>query len=457
MPRKQLLSYILFSVSLLVYGFMGYYVARHETVTLFLSYFLLFGIYLWILNKGDESSVKFWFYAAMAFRLCLLFATPALSDDFYRFIWDGRLLANGIHPFGALPGSYLNSHIAGIDEHLYNQLNSKEYFTIYPPFAQLIFWISVLASPASILGSVVVIRALILAAEIASLVLIQKLLQRFNVSPKNVLIYALNPLVILELTGNLHFEAFVICFVLLSLWLLWQSRLVYAGVSFGISICAKLLPMIFLPLFLLRLGVKKAAIFYAVIIATCLLMFAPLLNKEILDGFAQSFGLYFKRFEFNASVYYLFREYGFWSKGYNTIQDIGWKLALAGGIGILIISLWPFQIDRGRSSAGLKLKRFGFPASLEQVPAVMMWVMFVYFAMTTTLHPWYITTLLMLSVFTKMRFVIAWSAAIFLTYAGYTLQGFAENLYLAGLEYLVVFGYLVYELIWQKKYLYSSP
>ncbi|MEQ9229236.1 MAG: hypothetical protein RIF46_01035, partial [Cyclobacteriaceae bacterium] len=81
----------------------------------------------------------------------MLFATPSLSDDFYRFIWDGRLLAHGIHPFAELPGFYLDPslNIPGIDQSLFDNLNSKEYFTIYPPFAQLIFLISVLIFPKS--------------------------------------------------------------------------------------------------------------------------------------------------------------------------------------------------------------------------------------------------------------------------------------------------------------------
>jgi hypothetical protein len=41
--------------------------------------------------------------------LLLLFAVPALSDDFYRFVWDGRLLFNGINPYTILPADFINS------------------------------------------------------------------------------------------------------------------------------------------------------------------------------------------------------------------------------------------------------------------------------------------------------------------------------------------------------------
>lgn len=454
MPRQKPLSYFFLLVSLGAYGVMAYLVPRHETTQLFALYFLLFGVYIWILKTASESEIKFWLAASVVFRLSLLVAIPSLSDDFYRFIWDGRLIANGYHPFAELPGYYLQDgfDISGVNQSLYNRLNSPEYFTIYPPFAQFVFWISVWISPQSILGSVVVMKIFVIAAEIGSIILLQKLLQRFNINAKNVLIYSLNPLVILELTGNLHFEAFVIFFILLSLYLLFQSKIWMAGVAFALSIAAKLLPIIFLPVFLIRIGFKKSLLFYGSVAVGTLILFGPLLNREVLDGFSESFGLYFKSFEFNASIYYLVREYGLWSYGYNIIQTVGWKLGLISTIVMLLIALWPFQPLSYRNLI-FTLRSYKFPDDMVTVPAVMMGVMLVYFLLTTTLHPWYITTLLMLSVFTSYRFVALWSALIFLTYAGYSIDGFSENLYFTALEYVVVIGYLVYELSWKRKLL----
>ncbi|HNP06827.1 MAG TPA: hypothetical protein PKN99_04340, partial [Cyclobacteriaceae bacterium] len=195
MPRQKPLSYFLFLVALATYGTMAYTVQRHETAQLLVLYFLLFGVYVWILKTATDKDAKFWVIASILFRLSLLVAIPSLSDDFYRFIWDGRLIANGFHPFAELPGFYLQNdiNIPGIDQSLYNQLNSPEYFTIYPPFAQFIFWVSVWISPQSILGSVVVMKSFIIAAEVGSILLLQKLLVRFNLNARNVLIYALNP------------------------------------------------------------------------------------------------------------------------------------------------------------------------------------------------------------------------------------------------------------------------
>ncbi len=449
MPSSERKNYFLASVSLIVYLFLAYRIQRQESIELVSGFAILFFAYLWVYKKVTNLSLPLWIYASFLFRLAFLFALPSLSDDFYRFIWDGRLMASGIHPFAELPSYYLSENVSvpGIDQGLFDRLNSQAYFTIYPPLAQYVFMIAAIVSPDSILGSVVVMRIFILAAEAASLFLLWKLLPLFTIDRKHLLIYALNPLVILELTGNLHFEAFVIFFILFSIYMLLRSNVTFAGVGFGLAIAVKLLPLMLLPQFLTRLGLRKSLLFYLMIWLTCVLLFLPLLSSEIIYGFGESFGLYFKRFEFNASIYYLVREYGFYTKGFNIIQSVGWKLALISTFGILMVSFWPLESIKKVWA----FKKGIFPVSFLDTPRIMMWVMLIYFLFATTIHPWYITTLLMFTVFTHYRFVVIWSALIFLTYTGYNSDGYTENLIVVGLEYVVVIGYLVYELLWKEK------
>lgn len=73
-----------------------------------------------------------------------------------------------------------------------------------------------------------------------------------------------------------------------------------------------------------------------------------------------------------------------------------------------------------------------------------------YFFLSTTIHPWYIATPLMLSVFTRYRFALIWSFVVFFSYYAYGSNGFQENLWIVGLEYLLVFGALSYEIFGNK-------
>ena len=190
MARHKPLFYLLIIISIIAYAFIGYGVQRHETAALFGFYFTLFAIYTWVINTLTTKEVNYWLAVSLLFRVVLLFSIPTLSDDFYRFIWDGRLLANGLNPFIELPDYYLESGHAvdGVDQYLFDHLNSKAYFTVYPPFSQIIFWASAMLSPNSILGSVVVMRIFILAAEIGTLLLIRKLLPIFGLLLENILI-----------------------------------------------------------------------------------------------------------------------------------------------------------------------------------------------------------------------------------------------------------------------------
>ncbi len=426
---------------LLTYG-----LDRSQTLPLLICYAVLFGLYIWIYKK--ETNVSFWLMSAIVIRGSLLLTFPNLSDDFYRFIWDGRLWAAGQHPFAALPGEFLSQNISGVTEALFEKLNSKEHFTIYPPLAQFVFWLSVKIFPDSIQGSVVVMRILVLLVEIGSILLIIRLLDRSHQPKKNVLLYALNPLIILELTGNLHFEAFVIFFLLLSIWLLTSDKVIPAAISFALAVSAKLIPLIFLPVMLAVLGWRKALVFYTVTGLGILILFIPMYDEQVLSGFFQSVNLYFQKFEFNAFLYYLVREYGFWKVGYNTIQATGWKLGVVSGILILAYSLfWGIRKGKDQSSESTS-KALPYQIDRGLFNAFII-ILTIYLVLSTTVHPWYITPLIAFSAITRFRFIMFWSGLIFLTYAGYSHDGYSENLWITTLEYVAVISYLGVEFLWK--------
>jgi hypothetical protein len=413
---------------------MGYVIQRHQTLPLFACYFSLFFLYLRILQFEEY---RFWMTASLLFRAILLFSIPALSDDFYRFIWDGRLLAAGHNPFAHVPSFYMEHAptIPGIDFDLFNRLNSKGTFTIYPPVAQFIFWLSVKVSGHSIYGSIIAMKAMIFAFEIGTLWIFPKVARQFNIPSSAVLIYALNPLVVLELTGNVHHEGIMVFFLLLGIYALGRNSLWISAVAWSFSVCSKLIPLLFLPLLPRYLGWKKSILFWIMTAACTGLLFAPLLNGDIIRGFSTSLGYYFQRFEFNASIYYLVRAVGYLVAGFNIIHFAGPLLALAATIAIMKIAF-----DRFPSPV---------PRHVDLTFFVnMLWMLLAWFLCTAILHPWYIITLLAISVLTPYRFAVVWTALIFLSYQGYGQHAYHENLWLVSLEYCTVIGYLLYETTW---------
>lgn len=409
--------------------FITYFTKRYESVALLSAYLLGFVAYLSIaLQKESIKYLKHLLIAAFLLRCCLLPAIPNLSDDVYRFIWDGRLWAQDINPFTYLPSEIIGTHAAlevkGIDKELYALLNSPDYFTIYPPVNQFIFALAARLFPSSIICSIIVIRLFIIMAEGITLWLIYRLLQQAKMPVQRTLWYALNPLVILELSGNLHFEGVMLCFLLLSLYFMNRQKLALMAISFALAVCTKLLPVIFLPLYLRRLGIRKAIYFYSLTALATMLLFLPLLSQELIAGMGSSLGLYFQKFEFNASIYYIIREIGYMLKGYNIIATAGKWLAVSAFLLIILFSC----LERNK-----------------HIPAAFLWVMFIYLLLSTTVHPWYIIPLVAFSIFTSYRFAIFWSLLVFFSYAGYTVYGFQENLWITIFEYVLILGILGYE------------
>ena len=168
-PRHYLLLILLgiFYASGLLY--ISYFLERTDTTPLLLTFGFLFILCLFSYYRADKLPVYSWIALAVFLRLILLPSIPNLSDDFYRFIWDGRLWLAGEHPFTHLPSWYM-AHTPlpeSINSELYHKLNSPHFYTIYPPLNQAIFTLAALFSPKSIWGSVIVMRIPLVLAETA--------------------------------------------------------------------------------------------------------------------------------------------------------------------------------------------------------------------------------------------------------------------------------------------------
>ncbi|MEL6811316.1 MAG: glycosyltransferase 87 family protein [Bacteroidota bacterium] len=400
---------------------------------------------------------NFWLLAGfgIGFRLIFLPAIPNLSQDFYRFLWDGRLVIQGINPYSFTPEQFLNDLPPKIllshwtletwnaislsqGQELYagmGELNGSHYSN-YPPVNQLCFAIASLFTGKSILGSAIVLRVLIILADIGILYFGKKLLEGLKLPIQNIFWYFLNPFIIIELTGNLHFEGVMLFFVVGSFYLLWKGKWFWAAILFGLSISVKLIPLLLLPLFFKYLvkrdkiggGMLELSKFYLVTLFTVFVTFAPFLSPEFVSNFSDSIALWFQNFEFNASIYYIIRWIGFQTIGWNIIADVGKILPLV--VTLLILLLTFFRRNN----------------TLPQLITGMLFAISAYFLLSTTVHPWYIATPLILTVFTNYRFPVVWSLMVMFSYSAYGADGFSENLWLVTLEYMVVIGFASWEL-----------
>ncbi len=438
---------ILAVLGVFLYSTFAYNLERNEFLKLLFLYSALILITYWLIEKR---LFNFWPLVGLgiAFRLIFLFALPNLSQDFYRFIWDGRLLAQGISPYLYTPDMIISGrtpleiNISQAEE-LYQGMGSlsASNFSSYPPINQFFYSLATLFANKSILGSVIVLRILIVFADIGILYFGRKLLILLSLPVNRIFWCFLNPFIIIELTGNLHFEGVMLFFFIVGLYLFLKNKWIASAIMIAISISVKLIPLLLLPLFFELYkkhdkthkmnSLLKLFIFYGVILGIVVITFLPFISMELLQNFSASISLWFQKFEFNASVYYVLRWLGYKFVGWNIIATLGKILPLLVILFIGILSL----TNKKHSPQSMITK--------------MLWAVSFYFLLSTTIHPWYIATPLLLCLFTNYRFPIVWSFIIFLSYSAYGNDGFDENLWLVTLEYVIIIGVAIFEITMQ--------
>lgn len=425
-------------LSLAFYYVFAYHLERTDFIKLITLFAVLFFL-CFKLIQFEKWNFKFLLVVGILFRLVFIIADPNLSQDFYRFIWDGELVGNFINPYLAVPDTLIEQKdlvIANAKE-LHEGMGdlSARHFSNYPPLNQLLFALAALFGGKSVLGSVIAMRVIIIFADLGIFYFGRKLLRNLNQSPHLIFWYFLNPLVIIELTGNLHFEGVMLFFFVFALYLLSIKKWVLAGIPYAMAISVKLVPLMFLPLFLKYLGFKKSMLFYLIVGGVSLALLLPFYSSEFINNYSQTVGLWFSNFEFNAGPYNLIEKIAvyFDAKPWEFIKSYG---KVTPYITITLVMLFAFlKVDK----------------NLKNLILSMLWILTLYYVMSTTVHPWYIIFLLPLCISTDFRFPIIWSAAVVLSYYAYAQTDFEENLLLLAIEYISVIGFMLYEIFRLRK------
>ena len=415
---------------------MGYHLVRSDFGELIFLYLGLVILYIYFL-RDKAISADLLFTTGLFFRILLLFSLPALSQDFYRFIWDGRLLLHGYNPYLHLPSTLINTTGFNIPEAqvLFDGMGSLSatHYTNYPPVNQLCFLLAALLAGKGIMGSVVVFKLIIIGADIGIFFFGKKLLKALNLPEKNIFLYFLNPLVIIELTGNLHFEGVMIFFLIASLYYLHKQNYAWSAVFMALSIGVKLIPLMLLPLFIRNMKLKKLVQFYFIIGFLLLVCFLPFFSMQFGKNYLNTVALWFVNFEFNASIYYVVRSIGYSIEGYNIIAAVGKVTPF-----VIVAMVFAFSIShRNKETKFLIIN--------------MLLALSIYFFLSTTVHPWYIASLVALSVFTGYKFPIVWSVVVVLSYYAYSNPLFKENSLLLFAEYVIVYTCFLLEMVNKRK------
>lgn len=222
---------------------------RVQTAGFEWAFFLAFALYgrtVWLVmrEKGPATTAQIvlTFAFAIAFRAILVFSQPKLSDDMYRYVWDGRVQASLINPYIYPPDAPELAHLR--DEAIWPLINRKSAVTIYPAGAELAFATIWRLWP----DNVHWYQAVMAVGDLLAGVLLVALLRALGRSPRTALIYLWSPLLIFETAHSAHIDGLVLPF-LVGAWLArLKGRDALTGFLLGAATALKLYPILLLPI-----------------------------------------------------------------------------------------------------------------------------------------------------------------------------------------------------------------
>jgi hypothetical protein len=182
---------------------------------------------------------------AAAFRFDLVAQNPYLSTDAYRYVWDGRVQAAGINPYLYAPSAPELAHLR--DGKIFPNINRSDFTnTPYPPGAQMIFLLSYLLHPSSVMG----FKILMTLFDLIAIVAVMFTLARAQLAPVQAVIFAWHPLLIYEGAHTGHVESGFIVFLTLTLLAWSYKKPTITGIMLAFATLVKYYPALLLPVFL---------------------------------------------------------------------------------------------------------------------------------------------------------------------------------------------------------------
>ncbi len=198
---------------------------------------------------------------AVAFRLVTLFPPPHLSSDIYRYAWDGVVQHAGISPYRYVPGDPALSFLREPNQELFDNINRRDYaHTIYPPVAQLFFYVITFINP-----TMTFMKTAMVLFEGLTLYALIKFLRELGIRREQSLLYAWCPLLVWEIGSSGHLDSIAMAFIALALLSRYRKQPILTGLFLGLAIMTKMYPLVLLPALFRRGEYKMPATVAAVI------------------------------------------------------------------------------------------------------------------------------------------------------------------------------------------------
>jgi len=228
-------------------GALGLGDLRRHTIEfewLFFSAFLLYGVACFISLQSEEVDRRT-LLGIIAFAVLmqgiLIFSRPTLTDDMYRYVWDGRVQAHGISPYRYPPNA--PELLSLRDKDIYPSINRKPVVTVYPPAAQAAYFLLWRTWPDNVRW----FQAAMAAGGLLAGILLMGLLRDLGYSPARALIFLWSPLLVFETAHAAHVDGLVLPFLVGAWWARVRNKDALTGFLLGVATAMKFYPALLLP------------------------------------------------------------------------------------------------------------------------------------------------------------------------------------------------------------------
>lgn len=374
---------------------------------------------------------------ACLFRVTFLFAAPALSDDLYRYLWDGRVTLSGGNPYLGAPFAPAGTAPQSAD---LARIGHAEVPTIYPPAAQVFF-----AAGAALGPGVYGIKVLVVLADLLVMAVLLALLRERGRPAIRVLVYAWNPLAVTETAWSGHVEPVAVLCVLLAAVAIIQKREARAALSLALGGLVKLFPLVLFAPLLRSMRARFLPLALLLLLAACWPFRAA--GRHLFDGLRE----YASRWLGNESLFGVAHAAIAWIGPAPhlkaAIAFVRQRVPHTGPLDLLYGYVHPIDLAKGVCA----LAALGFAVRLWRrrvEPLRGLYLMTgAVLLLSPTAHPWYFLWILpWLCLFPSLPWILL-SGLVALAYANLGASGRAGEPYpwIRAVEYAPFYGLLFWE------------
>jgi alpha-1,6-mannosyltransferase len=205
-------------------------------------------------------------FFAVAIRLIMVIGPPTLSDDIYRYAWDGRVQAAGFNPYLVAPIDPKLAALQGSELYKILCVRYTPNAAVYPPLAEELFFVSAVTGS----GQVYFIKIFLALLDIGSIWLLILILRRLKINPLRCIVYAWSPLAVIEISQSGHIEGLSVFLVLAATLAVLNRKDMAGGALAALAVAAKFTPAIFLPALYRRKDWRFPAAFALTLGVICL-------------------------------------------------------------------------------------------------------------------------------------------------------------------------------------------